>query len=50
MLNSMRSMQKILLVAGLGLMLCFSCIACKTVDASGEVSATVSTIDGGNSK
>ncbi|GEM_PF-4535177 len=49
MLNSMRSIQKVLLVAGLGLLLFFSCIACKTIDASGEVSATVSTIDGGKS-
>ncbi|WP_421902398.1 hypothetical protein [Maridesulfovibrio sp.] len=34
----------------LAALLCFSCAACKTVDTSGEVSATVSTIDGGSSK
>ncbi|WP_320175251.1 hypothetical protein [Maridesulfovibrio sp.] len=34
----------------LGLLLCFSFVACKTVDTSGEVSATVSNIGGGSSK
>ncbi|ACS80386.1 hypothetical protein [Maridesulfovibrio salexigens] len=43
-------LKRKLLVVGLGMLLCFTCAACKTVDTSGEVSATVSTIDGGGSK
>ncbi len=37
-------------VLALGLLLCFFCISCKTVDTSGEISATVSTVDNGSGK
>ncbi|WP_163292344.1 hypothetical protein [Desulfovibrio sp. JC022] len=45
------SISKIKLpVLALGLLLCFFCVSCKTVDTSGEVSATVTSISGGSSK
>lgn len=50
MSNDLKLLKTKLPVLVLGLLLCLSCVACKTVDTSGEVSATVSTIDGGSSK
>ncbi|MFW5499033.1 MAG: hypothetical protein ACNI23_07260 [Maridesulfovibrio sp.] len=50
MFNCLNFIKTKLPVLALGLLLCLSCVACKTVDTSGEVSATVSNVGGGSSK
>ncbi len=36
--------KKNLIVLVVGLMICFACVSCKTVDSSGDVSATMTTV------